>query len=95
MSATTVRPPSFVPRTFLDWGVAVPFTTPLLSSGRVRPGRRGRPRSSKPSGAGRPAAGVQAGLLDQVRIVEILFGPDAALQLYDEFRGSRAKAAPH
>ena len=38
---------------------------------------------------------MQAGLLDQVRIVEILFGPDAALRLYDEFRGSRAKAAPH
>ena len=37
-----------------------------------------RPRSS---GAG------TAGLLDQVRIVEILFGPDAAMRLYDEARG--------
>jgi hypothetical protein len=52
LSATTVRPPNFVPQTFLDWGVAVPFTTPLLSSGRVRPGRRGRPEMlmSNPSG---------------------------------------------
>ena len=52
MSATTVRAPSFVPRTFLDWGVAVPFTTPLLSSGRVRPGRRGRPEMLLPNPSG-------------------------------------------
>jgi hypothetical protein len=39
---------------------------------------------------GRPS-GVRAGLLDQVRIVEILFGPDAAQQLYDEARGRRPK----
>lgn len=52
MSATTVRPPSFVPRTFLDWGVAVPFTTPLLGSGRVRPGRRGRPEMLMPNPSG-------------------------------------------
>ena len=52
MSATTARPPSFVPRTFLDWGVAVPFTTPLLSSGRVRSGRRGRPEMLMPNPSG-------------------------------------------
>ncbi len=52
MTATSVRPPSFVPRTFLDWGVAVPFTTPLLSSGRVRPGRRGRPEMLMPNPSG-------------------------------------------
>ena len=52
LSATTARPPSFVPRTFLDWGVAVPFTTPLLSSGRVRPGRRGRPEMLMPNPSG-------------------------------------------
>lgn len=30
------------PATFLERGVAVPFTTPLLASARVRPSRRGR-----------------------------------------------------
>ena len=34
----------------------------------------------------------QPGLLDQVRIVEIMFGADAAIQLYDEIR--RGKAPP-
>ena len=38
-------------------------------------------RSRGSSGATRP------GLLDQVRIVEILFGADAAMQLYDHARG--------
>ena len=52
MSATAVRPPAHVPRTFLEWGVAVPFTTPLLSSGRVRPGRRGRPEMLMPNPSG-------------------------------------------
>ena len=52
LSVTTARPPSFVPRTFLDWGVAVPFTTPLLTSGRVRPGRRGRPELLMPNPSG-------------------------------------------
>jgi hypothetical protein len=37
--------------------------------------------------------GGRAGLLDQVRIVEILFGADAALQLYDELRGRRPQPA--
>ena len=41
-----------MPRTFLEWGVAVPFTTPLLSSGRVRPGRRGRPEMLMPNPSG-------------------------------------------
>jgi hypothetical protein len=36
--------------------------------------------------------GARSGLLDQVRIVEILFGADAALQLYDEVRGRRPQA---
>ncbi len=31
-----------------------------------------------------------AGLLEQVRVVEILFGADAAMRLYDELRGKRA-----
>ncbi len=39
------------------------------------------------------AEGARAGLLDQVRIVEILFGADAALQLYDELRGRTVQAA--
>lgn len=52
LSATAVRPPAHVPRTFLEWGVAVPFTTPLLSSGRVRPGRRGRPEMLMPNPSG-------------------------------------------
>ena len=52
LSVTIARPPSFVPRTFLDWGVAVPFTTPLLTSGRVRPGRRGRPEMLMPNPSG-------------------------------------------
>ena len=39
------------------------------------------------------APGARAGLLDQVRIVEILFGADPALQLYDEIRGRRPQAA--
>lgn len=41
----------------------------------------------------RSGGATKTGLLDQVRIVEILFGADAALQLYDEFRGSHAKAS--
>jgi hypothetical protein len=44
---------------------------------------------------GPPGDARKTGLLDQVRIVEILFGADAALQLYDEFRGQRAMAASH
>ena len=52
MSATAVRPPSHLPKTFLEWGVAVPFTTPLLSGGRVRPGRRGRPEMLMPNPSG-------------------------------------------
>ncbi len=42
MTTNSVPSTSFLPRTFLEWGVAVPFTTPSLASGRVRPGRRGR-----------------------------------------------------
>ena len=38
-----------------------------------------------------PGSSMQAGLFE----VEILFGPDAALRLYDELRGGRAKSAPH
>ena len=30
------------------------------------------------------------GLLEQVRVVEILFGADAAMRLYDEVRGRKA-----
>ena len=52
MSATAARPPGHLPRTFLEWGVAVPFTTPLLASGRVRPGRRGRPEMMLPNPSG-------------------------------------------
>jgi hypothetical protein len=39
------------------------------------------------SGGQRPA-----GLLEQVRVVEILFGADAAMRLYDEMRGRRGAA---
>jgi hypothetical protein len=52
VSTNSVRPPDHLPRTFLEWGVAVPFTTPLLSSGRVRPGRRGRPEMITPNPSG-------------------------------------------
>lgn len=52
MSDNSVGSTSHLPRTFLEWGVAVPFTTPLLASGRVRPGRRARPEMimANPSG---------------------------------------------
>ena len=52
MSEAAARPPSFLPRTFLEWGVAVPFTTPMLSSSRIRPGRRGRPEMLMPNPSG-------------------------------------------
>ena len=52
LSATAAKAPAFVPRTFLEWGVAVPFTTPSLGSGRVRPGRRGRPEILLPNPSG-------------------------------------------
>jgi hypothetical protein len=39
------------------------------------------------------AQGARAGLLDQVRIVEILFGPDGALRLYNEARSRRPEPA--
>ena len=42
MAATIIRSHGFVPRAFLEWGVAVPFTTPLLTRCRIRPGKRGR-----------------------------------------------------
>lgn len=44
------------------------------------------------SGAALP--GQRSGLLDQIRIVEILFGADVAMRLYDEHRGQGAAAAP-
>ena len=43
--------------------------------------------------ARRPAGG--GGLIDQMRIVEILFGPDAALDLYKELKGAAAAASQH
>jgi hypothetical protein len=52
LPATTVRPPAFLPRTFLEWGVAVPFTTPMLGSGRIRPGRRGKAELLLPNPSG-------------------------------------------
>ena len=42
-------------------------------------------RDRRPAGA--------AGLIDQMRIVEILFGPEAALELYQELRGATGAAA--
>ena len=39
----------------------------------------------------RAEAGEPAGLLEQVRVVEILFGADAAMRLYDEVRGRGAQ----
>jgi hypothetical protein len=36
-------------RTFVDWGVGVPFTTPSLAQSRVRPGRRGKAELILPS----------------------------------------------
>src|SRR5262249_52951665 len=38
--STTKRVESFLPATFLERGVAVPFTTPQLSGARARPGER-------------------------------------------------------
>ena len=42
--AASISGRRFLPRTFLEWGVAVPFTTPLLGSGRVRPAGAAGPR---------------------------------------------------
>lgn len=52
MSANAVRPPGYLPKTFLEWGVAVPFTTPMFSSGQIRPGRRGQPEMLLPNPSG-------------------------------------------
>ena len=43
-------------------------------------------RARRAAGADQP----MAGLLEQVRVVEILFGADAAMRLYDEVRGQKA-----
>ena len=54
-----------------------PFLQPFQDAIRAR-------RSSRC----RPADGRE--LLEQVRVVEILFGADAAMRLYDEVRGQKA-----
>jgi hypothetical protein len=43
---------SYHPTTFLERGVAVPFTTPMLSGARARPGERGGPELIVPSPSG-------------------------------------------
>ena len=85
MSATAVRSPSYVPRTFLDWGVSVPFTTPLLSSGRVRPGRRGRPEMLMPN----PSGGRGLYVFDLVAAPEV-----ANLTLHDRLLLERLLELP-
>ncbi|MFL5120527.1 MAG: hypothetical protein ACJ8C8_08700 [Microvirga sp.] len=85
MSATAVRPPGHLPRTFLEWGVAVPFTTPLLSSGRVRPGRRGRPEMLMPN----PSGGRGLYVFDLAAAPEV-----ASLTLHDRLLVERLLELP-
>lgn len=85
MSASSVQPPSHLPRTFLDWGVAVPFTTPLLGSGRVRPGRRGRPEMILPN----PSGGRGLYVFDLAAAPEV-----TSLSLHDRLLLERLLALP-
>ena len=85
MSASSVQPPSHLPRTFLEWGVAVPFTTPLLGSGRVRPGRRGRPEMILPN----PSGGRGLYVFDLAAAPEV-----ASLTLHDRLLLERLLALP-
>ena len=74
-----------LPRTFLEWGVAVPFTTPLLSSGRVRPGRRGRPEMLMPN----PSGGRGLYVFDLAAAPEV-----TSLTLHDRLLVERLLALP-
>jgi hypothetical protein len=85
LSATAARPPGHLPRTFLEWGVAVPFTTPLLASGRVRPGRRGRPEMMLPN----PSGGRGLYVFDLAAAPEV-----ASLTLHDRLLLERLLALP-
>jgi hypothetical protein len=49
------------------------------------------PRFQERIRANGPGAMAKSGLIDQIRIVEILFGSDAAIQLYEELIGGRSK----
>lgn len=74
-----------LPRTFLEWGVSVPFTTALLASARIRPGRRGRPEMimANPSGG--------RGLY----VFDLAAAPDvASLTLHDRLLLERLLALP-
>ena len=85
MSASSVQPPNHLPRTFLEWGVAVPFTTPLLGSGRVRPGRRGRPEMILPN----PSGGRGLYVFDLAAAPEV-----TSLTLHDRLLLERLLALP-
>ena len=85
MSASSVQPPSHLPRTFLEWGVAVPFTTPQLASGRVRPGRRGRPEMILPN----PSGGRGLYVFDLAAAPEV-----TSLTLHDRLMLERLLALP-
>ena len=74
-----------LPRTFLEWGVAVPFTTPLLGSGRVRPGRRGRPEMILPN----PSGGRGLYVFDLAAAPEV-----TSLTLHDRLLLERLLALP-
>jgi hypothetical protein len=84
-SINSVQPPDHLPRTFLEWGVAVPFTTPLLSSGRVRPGRRGRPEMIMPN----PSGGRGLYVFDLAAAPEV-----ATLTVHDRLLLERLLALP-
>ena len=63
--------------------------TPDSLLSRFLPALRETIRARPPGGM----AKQPSGLLDQVRIVEILFGTEAAMQLYNEVRREAAPAA--
>ena len=85
MSASSAQPPSHLPRTFLEWGVAVPFTTPMLTNGRVRPGRRGRPEMILPN----PSGGRGLYVFDLAGAPEV-----TSLTLHDRLMLERLLALP-
>lgn len=85
MTTNSVPSTSFLPRTFLEWGVAVPFTTPSLASGRVRPGRRGRSEMIMPN----PSGGRGLYVFDLAAAPEV-----ASLTLHDRLLLERLLALP-
>lgn len=73
------------PKTFVEWGVPVPFTTPLVAHGRVRPTPRGRIELIMPS----PAGGRGFWILDLAAA-----GEAVKLTLHDRLLIERVLALP-